>query len=343
MSEPPSLFAPGAFLRWTLRLAVAGALLVLVVRMALPENEAGITAAIMAAWRTGPGPAASWFALSFGLFGVSFAIGASRFSLLLSGAGTSVGWWALFRAYLVAGFFNLVLPGAILGDVYRLWDVRREAGEGSRALGIIAVERVLGLSALGCLGLVAAPFIPLAVEDRYFAVLLVAICALIALLAALTLHPKANGWLRTMGAPIARISQRAASTIDNALRAVSDLAESPRILGRAFALSLLNQGLPVVAVYCLAIPLAGNTAWYWFAIIVPFVTLVSLVPISIGGTGVREYLYVTAFGAVGMPSEVALALALSLLGTAILWAMVGLAIFSFDRRHDKVPVANSVS
>jgi uncharacterized membrane protein YbhN (UPF0104 family) len=86
--------------------------------------------------------------------------------------------------------------------------------------------------------------------------------------------------------------------------------------------------------------LAGSIAWYWFAIIVPFVTLVSLVPISIGGTGVREYLYVTLFGAVGMSSEGALALSLSLLCTAILWALVGFAIFSFDRRRNTAPVSN---
>ena len=112
------------------------------------------------------------------------------------------------------------------------------------------------------------------------------------------------------------------------------------MLGRAFVLSLVNQGLPVAAVYCLAIPLASSTAWYWFAIIVPFVTLVSLVPISIGGTGVREYLYVTLFGTVGMASEVALALSLTLLGTAILWALVGFAIFSFDRRHNRAPTSH---
>jgi uncharacterized protein (TIRG00374 family) len=338
VSEPPRLFAPGAFLRWAVRLAIAGALLVWVVRIAVPDDESGVAAALMAAWETGPLTAASWFALSFSLFGVSFAVGASRFSMLLAGGGMSLGWWALFRAYLVASFFNLVLPGAILGDVYRVWEVRREAGEGSRALGIIAVERLLGFAALGCLGLIAAPFIPLAAEDRYLAVVLVAICALIAAAAALALHPRANVWLRSIRVPIARISQRGAAAFDNALRAIADLAESPRVLARAFGLSLVNQGLPVAAVYCLAVPLATNTAWYWFAIIVPFVTLVSLVPISIGGTGVREYLYVTLFGAVGMQSEVALALSLSLLGTAILWALVGFAIFSFDRRRHPVPV-----
>jgi uncharacterized protein (TIRG00374 family) len=331
--EANRLFAPRALVRWVLRVAVAGVLLVFVFRMALPDSEAGFAAAILAAWQTGPAEAAAWIALAFSLFGVSFAIGASRFSILLAGAGFEVAWWVLFRAYLVAGFFNLVLPGAIVGDVYRVWDVNRTAGEGSRALGIVAVERLLGFSALGCFGLVAAPFIPLAPEDRYLKGILMLACGLIALLTAFALHPMTNRFLRNAVHPVARISQRAGDAIDNALSAVSDLAEAPAALWRAFGMSLLNQGLPVAAVYFLAVPLAGDVAWYWFAIVVPFVTLVSIVPISLGGTGVREYLYVTLFGAVGMASEAALALSLSLLATAIAWAVVGFAIFSFDRQR----------
>lgn len=336
MSDTPRMLAPGALIRLAVRLIVACGLLALVFDMALPESDAGVVASVMAAWQTGPAEAASWFVLAFALFGVSFAIGASRFSALLIGAGFDVRWPLLFRAYLVAGFFNLVLPGAILGDVYRLWDVRKEAGEGSRALGTIAVERLLGLSALGCLGVVAAPFIPLAAEDRYLGFVLMGVCLVIAVTTALALHPRANGWIRKIAGLTSHISSRIGDAIDNALLAAADLAEHPRILGRAFLLSLANQGLPVAAVFCLAIPLAGDVAWYWFAIIVPFVTLVSLVPISIGGTGVREYLYVTLFGAVGMPREAALALSLSLLGTAIVWAVVGFAIFTIDRRRGTV-------
>ena len=66
----------------------------------------------------------------------------------------------------------------------------------------------------------------------------------------------------------------------------------------------------------------------------PFVTLVSLLPISIGGTGVREVLYVSLFGAVGMSADVALALSLSVLAAALVWGGVGLAVFAAGRRDD---------
>ena len=43
-------------------------------------------------------------------------------------------------------------------------------------------------------------------------------------------------------------------------------------------------------------------------------------------------LYVGLFGALGMPATAALALSLSVLAVAIVWALVGFAIFAFDRR-----------
>jgi len=335
VNRAPTLFAPGGARRLAIRFAVAGALLFAVFQFALP-GQRDIVEAITGSWQTDAGEAWAWFWLAFALLGVSFAVGTSRFRLLLRGAGFEVAWPVLFRALLVAGFFNLVLPGAILGDVYRVWDVKREAGDGSRALGVVVVERLLGFAALGCVGLFAAPFVPLAAQDRYLAVVLMALCLAIAGVNALALQPRANDWMRRLAAPIGRVSPRARSGIDHALAAVATLSQSPRLLWRGFLLSLVNQGLPVAAVYCLAVPLTDALLpGYWFAIIVPFVTLMSLLPISVGGTGVREGLYVALFGAVGMPAESALALSLSLLGTAMLWAVVGFAIFSLDRRGNR--------
>ena len=97
---------------------------------------------------------------------------------------------------------------------------------------------------------------------------------------------------------------------------------------------LVAQALPVLAVYALAAPLDTELALQWYAVIVPFVTLVALVPISIGGAGVREYLYVTLFGAVGMRSEVALSLSLSVFAASLVWSAVGFVLFALGRRGE---------
>ena len=73
--------------------------------------------------------------------------------------------------------------------------------------------------------------------------------------------------------------------------------------------------------------------------IIPFTTLASLLPISIGGTGVREALFVALFGAVGMRPEVALVLSLSTLFVALAWGLVGLGLFALGRRSPDAEAA----
>lgn len=322
-----------------LRLVVALALLGLAFRMAAASAPpgTGLVAALRSAWVR---PALLPWAAALACFGASFAVGALRFRLLLRAAGLAGRYAAVLRAYLVASFFNLVLPGMILGDVYRLDDARRDAGSTAAVAGLVALERLLGMSALGAMALGAALLLPeAAIEPRARAV--VALAAAAVALAPLavahaTLARLAERALRRLAAPW----PRAGDALVHAVAAATRAARDRRVLVRTFALSLANQGLPVLAVAALAVPLDQSVGPAWFAVIVPFVTLASLLPISIGGTGVREALFVALFGAVGMRAEVALALSLSTLAAALAWGLVGLALFAAGRGAAR-PVAAS--
>ena len=322
-TKRPALRALGL----ALRAAVAVGALVLAFRLALPEGEESIVATLLAAWKVPFAEALAWFVLAWAILGVSLFVGAVRFRGLLRGAGLDMDLGTLFRAYLVASFFNLVLPGAMLGDVYRFFDARRDTGEGSRVLGLVVLERVLGLAALGAIALAVAPFVPSVQADLEVIVLLVVAGTGFVGVAVAVLLPSVNRILRGLAS---RVSRRA----DRALAAVGDVASKPAVVARAFGWSLVNQGLPVLALAVLAVPLDAMVGWQWFAVIVPFVTLVSLLPISIGGTGVREVLYVSLFGAVGMPAEAALTLSLSVLAAALVWGLVGLGLFAAGRRDE---------
>ena len=317
--------------RLLLRFAMAGGLLAIVLHSALPSDGQGIVATLRGAWTTSLPVALFWLAVAFAILGVSFAIGAARFQGLMRAAGLDVSWKTVFRAYVVAGFFNLLLPGAILGDVYRFADARGDTGRGAEVFGILVLERLLGLSALGAIGLAAAPAIPRVGIDGGLIAAIFAACVVFAFGTLAALHPAINRALRRGVGALRRLSQRLAEAGDTALAAVGAFSARPRSVTWALLLSLLNQGLPILAIMALAVPLATDVAWYWYAIIVPFVTLMSLLPISIGGTGIRESLYVLLFGAVGMAPASAFALSLSVLAAAMIWAVVGFVVFVLRR------------
>ena len=58
----------------------------------------------------------------------------------------------------------------------------------------------------------------------------------------------------------------------------------------------------------------------------PIIFVLSMVPLTLGGHGLREGLYVGVLGALGVPDDVALALAASFLASTIVFALAGLAV-----------------
>jgi uncharacterized membrane protein YbhN (UPF0104 family) len=300
-------------------------LLALAIRFAVPEDARNL-AALAAAFRAPAVEALAWFAVAVALFGANFAAGAARFSGLLRGAGLDPDYGPLFRAYLVASFANVVLPGG-LGDVYRFFDARRDTGRGGEVLGIVVLERLLSLAALGAIVLLALPFLQLEGPGGLWAV--AALCTLAPLC---PLRPVGRALLRRALPLVAALSARAAAACERALDAVALVSQQPAVLLRALGLSLGMHALPVAAVVALAAPLDADVAAPWFALIVPVVTLLSLIPVSVAGIGVREYLYIALFGAVGMRPEVALTLSLLTFAVTLVWAGIGLALFAAGRR-----------
>lgn len=298
-----------------------------VVRIALPEEGPGLVDSLRSAWVVPPARALGDFALATLVLGSGFAVGAERFHTLLQAAGLTARRVKLLRAYVIGGFFNLVLPGAMMGDVYRVADARRDSGSGSGVLGILVLERLLGLAAGGALALFALPALPAAELPRGLLPGLFAFGALLLVGPLLPLHPRANRALEGFGPRLRSLSTGLADRVTRALEAVAQAAGQRRIVATAFGWSLVNQALPVAAVWVLSWPLDAHVAWYWYVVIVPLVTLASMLPISLGGTGVREALYVALFGALGMRAEVALALSLSILAAALAWGLVGLLLF----------------
>lgn len=332
-AEAPAPRAPRRnALRVSLRIAVAVVLLVLAFRLALPENERGLLETLRSAWVSSLPVALLWFAVAFAISGLASLAVALRFRRLLRALHLRSGLGPIFRAYLVANSIGMVLPSNLLSDVYRVADARIDTGRVVEVLAMVALERILGLAALGAVVLAAAPLLPLA-EVREAAPLLLGVSFLLVTASLSVLHPAVNRLLQRLVAPLERLSPVLAGAAVRALAALTLLGGQRGVVLQAFGLSLVAQGCQVAAVAVLANPLDTSVAWYWFPAIVPIVQLVTLLPISIGGAGVREYLFIRMFGAVGVRPDVALSLSLSVFALTLAWGVVGILVFAWGRRH----------
>lgn len=229
-----------------------------------------------------------FWALAVGAFGITLALNALRLSMVLRAAGEPAPWVPLYRDVIVGTALNAVtLMGA--GDAYRAHRLTRVAGSSTaRSVSCVVVDRLLGLLLL--LGVGAAFLLASGERAELEASLgswaLPAACVLALALAAIFWRKKGKAALRSLG--LSRASRRpVAGALLVGLAAVASWLVCVQLLVTSLSLSVSIVTLSYVA---------------------PLVTLATLLPISVGGLGVRETGY-----ALLLPADPAGATALGLL------------------------------
>src|SRR4029079_1720873 len=79
------------------------------------------------------------------------------------------------------------------------------------------------------------------------------------------------------------------------------ILRSPRSFAPAFGISVLVHLLTALAAWCAAGSIGADVPLLYTIFLVPPVILVTVVPISIAGWGVREGAMIAAFGYAGLP------------------------------------------
>jgi len=201
---------------------------------------------------------------------------------------------------LVGQFFNLALPTSVGGDALRIWALHRHGTATGVAFSSVAVERTTGVVILGLMVSVSVMLLPINVTEGFF-LTLVSIGPL--LLVVLTLLAFADRvrlvWLP--GSVTVLVVQLA-----RALRRVVATPSLLELVGLAVAASTVGLAAAYVVGHGLDIDLP-------FAAYVAFVggaSLLAVLPISVGGWGVREAGMVTLFATSGVAPEAALALSI---------------------------------
>ena len=230
------------------------------------------------------------------------AVSALRWRKILGEA--DAGWSYLFRLYLVGNFFSLFLPTSVGGDAVRAVAASRALPARVPAVTSVIVDRLVGVAALAAyllLGLIVAPAVILeaagGAEWRVpGASVLVAAVAAIAVTAAATVVIARGRAVRSRLAPAFELMRR--------------LRKSPGTLAAVGGLSLVVQGLYIVAWALLAAALGLSLPAALFVAAVPAVSLLAMLPVSLSGIGVREGAWLLILAPFGVPAADAIAFSL---------------------------------
>lgn len=237
-----------------------------------------------------------WILWAVVWFVFSKVIAAFRFNLLLKAESINLPTRKNLRLYWLCMYYNLLLPGGISGDGYKIKVIMDWFDKPfKRVFTLTLIDRLSGLIALGQLGIIFMLWIP---EMQNFWPLI-----LIAFLLSLVV-----GWgiFRWAGGQLSSVWIRTSIQ------------------------SIGVQGAQAVATLGLVIALGQGLHWTGYLILFLVSSLVAMIPITIGGAGAREltFMYGAQFLDIQIEKAVAIAFLFYLISTIV--SFFGI-IYSFKK------------
>src|SRR5712672_4724236 len=234
-----------------------------------------------------------WIGLAIAVTFLQIFIGVLRWREIGAECGAPLATNQAMRFNLIGTFFNQTLPSSIGGDAVRLWLVARGGAGWRAATYSIFVDRAIGLIALAVIIVASLPWSYRLITDPNgrSALLLVDFAALAGGVGFLLLGRLPWPWLKRWWGTH---HLHACSVIAN--RVIFSRKHGPKIA----VLSLLVHVLAVVIAWCVVRSIAAPVLFGQVFQLVPPVMLITMLPISIAGWGVREATMGLAFGYAGL-------------------------------------------
>jgi glycosyltransferase 2 family protein len=198
-----------------------------------------------------------------------------------------------FRYNMIGAFFNQTLPSSIGGDAVRLWLVQRTGAGWRAATYSILTDRAVGLIALALIIVVSLPWSYGMISDDRGRLTLVFVdsAGLVGGLSFLLLAYLPSAWLKIWW-PTRHI---------HACSVIANQVIFGRTTGRKIAvLSLSIHVLAIVIAWCAVRSIAAPADFAQVFLLIPPIILITMMPISIAGWGVREATMMVAFGYAGL-------------------------------------------
>lgn len=236
---------------------------------------------------------------------LALSLGALRWEALLRLAAVPLARREVFRIYAVTSFANAFLPTSVGGDIARPLMVGRGGSRLVRAATTVLIERLIALVALVLVAWIGIALVPGSVAGGAVAALGAVTAGMVGAALILGRRP---AWLRRPLAALlpARLTglAREAATVAGALR------NDRRVLALVLLQSVAFQCLLTMQLVFLARMIHVELPFGLAAVALALVTLAMLIPVTIGGFGVREgsYALILAGGGIGHTDAVTISL-----------------------------------
>jgi uncharacterized protein (TIRG00374 family) len=242
-------------------------------------------------------------------------------SILIQSKNNDVPFYRVLYAHVVGNFFGMFLPSAVGMDVIRAYNLSRHMKDRIDSASSLFLCRAIGFVVLFCLALAFAfPVARLTDESDIFLSLSVSLVLFLAFIF-IIYHPKVMGWIKAI---LDRV--KANSVAEWAIRfhkSIIELSKKGSVLFKVFGMAIVFQILGILELYILGLALDIPVEVGYYFIFIPVIFVVTLLPISLAGFGVREASFLYLFTRVGATEVQSISLSLLMFLQVLILAVIG--------------------
>ena len=272
---------------------------------------------------------AGFLFLFFGYF-----LGFLRWQMLLRTVGINIPLKRLVGSFSGGIFFSIFLPSTIGGDLVRAADLVEHTRKAKEVIATVFLDRLSGYMGLVFLILPALLLGGNLVLDRVvFTSVSVIVILLVVLLFVLfnnNIYSRITKWLSSPGA--GKIKE----TIKNMHQEIHVFRDHKRMIVLNLLISFIIQLVGPISVYFIGLSLGVKVNFIYFVIFLPIIGAITLLPVAIGGLGLREGLFVVYFAKAGVAKQLALTMSLLSFSFVVIYAAIGGLIYVLTVHHRRL-------
>jgi uncharacterized protein (TIRG00374 family) len=271
---------------------------------------------------------------ALGLYGVMVMLCALRWGKLLKVQGVELSYRRTLAYYFIGFFYNNILPTTVGGAVVRALYAGKEGGKNNEAYSSTLVELIVGGWALVAFALIASllwfRFLPF-----YRLVLPVCLAFVLATLVVyLFFH---RGFMRNFKIIIDRIRIFGiGDKIKEFYKAIYIYRDKKALMVEAVLLSLVIQLIMTFTNMLIGVSLGFKLPFMSYMIYPVIIGLITTIPITLNGLGLREWGYGYFFTQVGLTGSQAVTLSLLFYLVGLIGSLAGAVVLPFVKFPEAV-------
>ncbi|MFA5411252.1 MAG: lysylphosphatidylglycerol synthase transmembrane domain-containing protein [Candidatus Omnitrophota bacterium] len=272
--------------------------------------------------------------LAFFVFFLIYLLCLFRWEMLLKAARIQLPLKRIIISFCGGIFFNLFLPSTIGGDMMRSLDLAAHTKKPKEVVATVLLDRLSGYIGLVILAFFALLFGWKLIRDGSvlfsIGIITLLLIAILLVLFNKFLYAKINKFLDSSGAGKIRES------IKNLHQEIHIFRHQKKVIVNNLVMSLLIQALSPLSFYFVALSLGVKINIVYFFIFLPIIGAIILLPISIGGLGLRDASTIFFFAKAGVSKDLSFAMSLLSFSFVIICGALGGLVYVLTIHHRRI-------